>query len=39
MDDSYCSDYANRNKLDKKGTLDDLLKEWEEKGIRFVIDE
>lgn len=30
---SYCPDYANRDKLNKEGTLDDLLKEWKEKGV------
>lgn len=33
QDDSYCPDYVNRDKLNKKGTLDDLLREWKEKGI------
>lgn len=33
QDDSYCPDYANRTKLNKEGTLDDLIKEWKEKGI------
>lgn len=33
QDDSYCPDYANRNKLNKEGTLNSLLMEWEEKGI------
>ena len=32
-DDSYCPDYANRNKLNKESTLDSLLMEWKEKGI------
>lgn len=36
-DDSYCPDYANRDKLNKKGTLDNLLKEWKEKGIMPTI--
>ena len=32
QDDSYCPDYANRNKLNKEGTLEDLLNEWKENG-------
>ena len=31
-DDSYCPDYANRNRLNKEGTIEDLLNEWKEKG-------
>ena len=30
-DESYCPDYANRDKLNKKGTLDELLAKWEAK--------
>ena len=37
QDDSYCPDYANRNKTDKEGKLDELLKEWNEKGIMPAI--
>lgn len=33
QDDSYCPDYVNRNKLNKEGTIEDLLKEWKKKGI------
>lgn len=33
QDNSYCPDYTNRDKLDRKGTLDELLKEWKAKGI------
>ena len=36
-DDSYCPDYANRNKLNKEGTIEDLLREWDEKGIMPII--
>ena len=32
-DDSCCPDYVNRNRLNKAGTIDGLLKEWKEKGI------
>lgn len=35
---SYCPDYANRNKLNKKGTLDELLSEWEQRGVQFNIE-
>ena len=37
QDDSYCPDYANRNKLNKERKLDDLLREWNEKGIMPII--
>lgn len=37
QDDSYCPDYSNKDKLDKKGTLDELLKEWKAKGVMPVI--
>lgn len=37
QNDSYCPDYANRDKLNKKGTLDNLLKEWKEKGVMPTI--
>ena len=37
QNDSYCPDYANRDKLNKKGTLDNLLREWKEKGIMPAI--
>lgn len=30
-DDSYCPDYINRNRT--KGTLDDVLKSWVERGL------
>ena len=36
QDDFYCPDYASRNKLNKKGMLDNLLKEWKEKGYTTV---
>lgn len=36
-DDSYCPDYTNRTKLNKEGTLDNLLKEWKEKGVMPTI--
>jgi hypothetical protein len=36
-DESYCPDYANRDKLNKKGTLDELLAKWEAKGVALNI--
>lgn len=36
-EDNTEDEYANRNKLNKKGTLDNLLKEWKEKGIMPTI--
>ena len=32
-DDSCCPDYVNRHRLNKKWTIDGLLKEWKEKRI------
>lgn len=36
-DDSYCPDYANRDKLNKKGTLNELLTKWKENGVTLNI--
>lgn len=38
-DDSYCPDYVNRNKLNKKGTLDDLIAKWKSEGVTFYIED
>lgn len=38
-DDSYCPDYVNRNKLNKKGTLDDLITKWKSEGVTFYIED
>lgn len=34
---SYCPDYANRDKLNRQGTLDELLTEWEQRGVKLNI--
>ena len=36
-DESYCPDYANRDKLNKKGTLDEVRAKWEAKGVTLNI--
>ncbi len=38
-DDSYCPDYVNKNKLNKKGTLDDLITKWKSEGVTFYIED
>ena len=37
QDESYCPDYANRDKLNKKGTLDELLTKWKANGVTLNI--